>query len=180
MAFEVVEKLSSFETGGWDNAQKGLYAIRNTYIHFWYRFVYPNLSDLHMMAEEDFFDLHIAPGLEEYLNECFRKVCMEYLQLMSMVNQLPIQIHKMGTWVGKQGSIDIIAQNSIRENIVGICNWSEEFLTDAMYERLLVSMEQARIKAKSFYLFSAREFDAAIRQRSEEDPRLVLVDMNRL
>ncbi len=180
MAFEVVEKLSSFETGGWDNAQKGLYAIRNTYIHFWYRFVYPNLSDLHMMAEEDFFDLHIALGLEEYLNECFRKVCMEYLQLMSMVNQLPIQIHKMGTWVGKQGSIDIIAQNSIRENIVGICNWSEEFLTDAMYERLLVSMEQARIKAKSFYLFSAREFDAAIRQRSEEDPRLVLVDMNRL
>ncbi len=180
MAFEVVEKLSSFETGGWDNAQKGLYAIGNTYIHFWYRFVYPNLSDLHMMTEETFFDLHIAPGLEEYLNECFRKVCMEYLQLMSMVNQLPIQIHKIGTWVGKQGSIDIIAQNTIRENIVGICNWSEEFLTEAMYEQLLASMEQAKIKAKSFYLFSAREFDDAIKERAAKDQRLVLVDMNRL
>lgn len=180
MAFEVVEKVSSFETGGWENAQKGLYAIQNTYLNFWYRFVYPNLSDLHQMAEEDFYDAFIAPGLEEYLNECFRKVCMEYLQLMSMVKQLPIEIHKIGTWVGKRANIDIIAQNFIRENIVGLCNWSEEFLTDEMYGRLLEGMEQARIKAKSIYLFSARKFDEAITERAKKDSQIVLIDMNRL
>ena len=31
----------------------------------------------------------------------------------------------MGTWVGKEGNIDIIAQNEIRQNMVGLCNWQE-------------------------------------------------------
>lgn len=180
MAFEVVEKVASFETGGWDNAQKGLYTIRNTYLHFWYKFVYPHLSDLRLLPPEAFFDRYVAPKLEEHLNGCFRKVCMEYLQLMSVVRQLPIEIHKIGTWVGKQGSIDIIAQDSVREKIVGLCNWSEEFLTEAMFEQLLASMEQAKIKARKYYLFSARKFDEAVIRRAEGDERMVLIDMTRL
>lgn len=180
MAFDVVEKVYSFETGGWENAQKGLYRIKNTYVHFWYKFVYPNLSDLYLLPARKFFELHIEPGLEEYLNECFRRVCMEYLQLMSMVKQLPIEIHKIGTWVGKQGSIDIVAQNAVRERIVGLCNWSREALTEEMFEDLLKSMEQAKIKAEKYYLFSARNFDDAITARAAEDETIVLIDMNRL
>lgn len=180
MALEIIEKVSSFETGGWDNAQKGLYQIKNTYVRFWYRFVYPDLSDLHLMRPEEFYDSHIAPRIEEYFNDYFRKVCMEYLELMSMVNQLPIKIHKIGTWVGKQGRIDIIAQNSVRENLVGLCNWSEEELTAEMFGQLLKSMELAKVSAKKYYLFSARNFDEAIRQKAEEDERIVLIDMNRL
>lgn len=180
MAFDVVEKVYSFETGGWENAQKGLYRIKNTYVHFWYKFVYPNLSDLYLLPEKKFFELHIEPELEEYLNGCFRRVCMEYLQLMSMVKQLPIEIHKIGTWVGKQGSIDIVAQNGVRERIVGLCNWSREDLTEEMFEDLLKSMEQAKIKAERYYLFSARTFDEAITARAAEDDTIVLIDMNRL
>lgn len=48
---------------------------------------------------------------------------MEYLGLMGIVGKLPLKIAKMGTWVGKEGNIDIIAQNEIRQNMVGICNW---------------------------------------------------------
>ena len=180
MALDIAERVNSFETGGWENAQKGLYGIRDTYIHFWYRFVYPNLTDLHLMNEDDFFDAYIGPELEEYLNDCFRNVCMEYLRLMSMVKQLPIQIHRMGTWVGKQGSIDIIAQNAVREYIVGLCNWSEEFLTEEMYRQLLAGMKQAKIKAKKYYLFSAKDFTPEIHQLAEENEDIVLVDMNHL
>ncbi len=180
MAFEVVEKVVPFETGGRENAQKGLYQIKNTYIHFWYRFVYPHLTDLQLLTPEEFYDTWIAPELKEYLNDSFRRVCMEYLELMSMVNQLPIKIHKVGTWIGKQGTIDIIAQNSVRENIVGLCNWSERVLTDEMYEQLLINMEQAKIRAKKYYLFSAGEFDVMIRKRAKENPDIVLIDMNRL
>ena len=43
--FDIVEKVVSFETGGWDNAKKGIYRIKDTYVNFFYRFVYPHLSD---------------------------------------------------------------------------------------------------------------------------------------
>lgn len=180
MEFEVVEKVIPFETGGWDNAQKGLYQIKNTYLHFWYKFVYPHLSDLHMLSAEEFYDTWIASEIGAYFNGAFQKVCMEYLELMSMVNQLPIKIHKIGTWVGKQGNIDIIAQNDIRENIVGLCSWSENVLTYEMYQKLLDSMEQARVRAKKYYLFSAGDFDENIKKKAAEDDQIVLVDMNRM
>lgn len=180
MSLDIVERMTSFETGGWENAQKGLYGIRDTFIRFWYRFVYPNMTDLNLMAEEEFYDTYISPYIEKYMNDCFRKVCMEYLRLMSMVNQLPIEIHRMGTWVGKQDRIDIIAQNSARENIVGLCNWSEEYVTMDMYEHLLSGMKQAKIKAKKYYLFSAQDFSEDVRALAQEKDDIVLIDMNRL
>ena len=39
--FDIIEKVVSFETGGWDNAKKGVYRIKDTYINFYYRFVRP-------------------------------------------------------------------------------------------------------------------------------------------
>ncbi len=180
IGLEAAEKLASFETGGWENSQKGLYHIRNTFLNFWYHFVFPRKSQLHTMTPEAFYDTYIAPELEEYLNTYFQKVCMEYLELMGKVHQLPMEIHKMGTWVGKRGNIDIIAQNSVRENLVGLCNWSKPQLTNEMFEGLLSAMGQARISAKQYYLFSARDFDDKIRRKAEEDDRIILVDMNNM
>ena len=42
--FHIVEKETSFETGGWENTKKGVYRIKDNYVNFWFRFVYPHLS----------------------------------------------------------------------------------------------------------------------------------------
>ncbi|EOT27505.1 hypothetical protein C805_01613 [Eubacterium sp. 14-2] len=180
MEFDVVEKVYSFETGGWQNAQKGLYQIKDTFINFWFKFVYPHLSDLRQMTPEDFYEKHIAPGLEGYLKRYFVNVCMEYLELQDLVGKLPLKIHKMGTWIGKKGHIDIIAQNSIRENIICLCNWSEPAMTFEMCQQLFQSMEQARITANYYYLFTAKSFDKQLLRVVEQDSRIVLVNMNRM
>jgi hypothetical protein len=86
----------------------------------------------------------------------------------------------MGTWIGKQGTIDIVGQNEIRENIVAVCNWDDKLLTYERYELLLENMEQARIKAKVIYLFSATEFDSRLKMLEKEDSHIVLVDMKEL
>ncbi|MEG1889649.1 MAG: ATP-binding protein [Lachnospiraceae bacterium] len=180
MAFEVVEKVSSLETGGWDNAQKGLYRIRNTYVNFWFRFIYPNYSDYKMLPPEEFYAKYMETELDPFLNRYFIKVCMEYLELMSAIDQLPIKIHKMGTWVGKKGTIDIIAQDKIRNNLVGMCNWSEVQFTFKMYEQLVNAMDMAKIKSNYIYLFSAKKFDYLLMDEAKKNKKLVLIDMNRL
>ncbi len=180
MAFDVVEKVSSFETGGWENAQKGLYQIKDTFINFWFKFVYPHLSDLYRMEPEEFYERYIDGYLESYLTPYFIKVCMEYLRFLDGAHKLPLQIHKMGTWVGKRGNIDIIAQNSVRENLIGFCNWTEPEMTFEMCQQLFASMEQAKVTANFYYLFTAKSFDEKLVKMVSRDPRIFLVDMNRV
>lgn len=179
-AFEVVEKVSSFETGGWENAQKGIYQIRSNYVNFWFRFIYPHLSDLYMMTPEKFYDTYIENELDDYMNRYFVQVCLEYLELLNMVEKLPIKIHKAGTWVGKTGNIDIIAQDSARNNLIGLCNWSRPELTYEMCEKLFDTMKKAKLKSDHYYLFSAKSFDQKLLDKAKEDQRLVLVDMTQL
>lgn len=127
-----------------------------------------------------FFDTYIEPELDEYLNRYFVAVCREYLALLNLHGRLPLKAVKMGTWIGKKGNIDIIVQNAQRQNIVAICNWSKPELTDEMYQELLASMKQAKLKAEQYYLFSAQAFDEAVRLRAEKEPEVVLIDMKEL
>ncbi|MEY8391878.1 DUF234 domain-containing protein [Lachnospiraceae bacterium 45-W7] len=179
MEFDVVEKVSSFETGGWENAQKGLYQIKDTFINFWFKFVYPHLSELYRTEPEAFYEKYIAGELERYLNRYFVSLCMEYLQYLDSSDKLPLKIHKMGTWIGKKGTIDIIAQNSVRENLICLCNWSEPEMTFEMCQKLFASMEQAKVAANFYYLFTAKAFDEKLVKMVSKDSRILLVDMNR-
>ena len=60
-AFDIIQKVVSFETGGWENTKKGVYRIRDNYVNFWFHFIYPHLSDLYMIRPEEFYDRYIAP-----------------------------------------------------------------------------------------------------------------------
>ena len=105
---------------------------------------------------------------------------MEYLRFLDDAQKLPLGIHKMGTWVGKRGNIDIIAQNSIRENLICLCNWTEPKMTFEMCQQLFASMEQAKVTASFYYLFTAKSFDEKLVKMVSKDPRIFLVDMNRV
>jgi len=179
-AFDVVDKVVSFETGGWDNTKKGIYRIVDPYINFWFTFIYPHMSELISFTPEKFYDTFIGPKLDEYLQLYFVDVCREYLHLLNMVGQLPIKLVKIGTWLGKEGTIDVIGQSSNRENIVGICNWTERSMSYDSYEKLLESMKLARISANTIFLFSATRFDAKLTALSKENKSVVLVDMTEL
>lgn len=109
-----------------------------------------------MMAPEEFYDTYIEKDLDDYMNRYFVKVCREYLTLLNRIGKLPIDIHRIGTWVGKKGNIDIVAQNSVRESIVGICNWSEPYMTRTAGEALLDNLKQAKFLQNIFICFPHR------------------------
>lgn len=180
MEFEVIEKVVSFETGGWENTKKGVYRISNTFVNFWFHFVYPHLSELYTMEPEKFYDRYIERELDGYLNRYFIDVCSEYLDLLNQIEKLPIKVAKMGTWIGKKGNIDIIAQNHARNSIVSLCNWSGAQISIKMVEELKERMKLAHVSADYLYLFSARGFDMDLTALAKKDQTIVLIDMNEL
>lgn len=178
--FDIVNRVVSFETGGWDNAKKGVYQITDTFVNFWFKFIYPHLSDLYLMSEEEFYDTYIAGEINEYLNRYFRNVCMEYLMILNQMGKLPFKITKIGTWIGKTGNIDIIAQSEDRRNVIGFCNWNEPEMTMAMCEQMATAMEKAKLTSDDYYLFSATYFEPALKHYVKMDPRFKLINMNEL
>lgn len=180
MELGVIEKVCSFETGGDRNAQKGLYQIRDHYVNFWFRFVYPHQSDLYMLAPEEFYERHIAPELEEYMNRYFVQVCREYMELMNRVNKLPLAVTKIGSWIGKQGTLDIVAQDHVRNTLIGACNWSKPVMSGMDVAALSQTLKKAHLVPKYIFLFTATEFAPEIRELAEKDARFVPVDMKQL
>lgn len=177
---DIVEKVDSYETAGKVNTKKGVYQIKNTIVNFYYRFVYPNLSSLNTMSESEFYETYIEHDLNAYLDRYFVKVCQEYLMLLSKIGRLPITISKIGSWIGKQGNIDIIASDDEGKAIIGLCRWKDRTVTYSMCLDLFDLMGQAKISADYYYLFSSKAFDEKLKKEAAKEPRIILVDISSL
>ena len=89
-------------------------------------------------------------------------------------------IKRVGTWIGKTGRIDIVAQSEDRRSIIGFCNWDKPMMTMDMCENMAMAMEQARLTSDDYYLFSATDFEPALKNYVVRDPRFKLINMNEL
>lgn len=138
------------------------------------------MSNLYLLSPEEFYDTYIEKELDEYLERYFREVCTEYLLILNQMGQLPFTIKRVGTWIGKTGRIDIVAQSEDRRSIIGFCNWDKPMMTMDMCENMAMAMEQARLTSDDYYLFSATDFEPALQSYVVRDPRFKLINMNEL
>ncbi len=179
-AFEVIEKVVSFTSGGWENTKKGIYRIRDPFIDFWFRFVYGNQSALWQMKPEDFYDKFIEPALHDYLGRIFERVCSEYIELLSSVGQTPVRVSSVGTWIGKEGTIDIVAADEERRTLVGACHWAKDPMGVERFNELVSLLKLARLSAEGIYLFSGNKFSEELIALAKEDDRIRLIDLEEL
>ncbi|MCR5097987.1 MAG: ATP-binding protein [Lachnospiraceae bacterium] len=179
-AFEVIEKVVSFTSGGWENTKKGVYRIREPFIDFWFKFVYGHQSELWQMKPEDFYDEFIEPYIKDYLERIFERVCSEYIELLSSVGKTPIHVASIGTWIGKEGTIDIVGADEERNTVVGSCLWGDSPMGVESYENLLLSMKQARLSAEAVYLFSGNGFSEELSGIASKDNKVNLIDLEEL
>lgn len=180
MELELVEKVFSYDLDGKSNTQKGIYRISNHFVHFYFTYLYPNLSSLERMAPLEFYNCYIAPSFKYYVAEHFKKVCTQSIEKWNRRRKLPFEIEKTGEWVGKFGTIDVIAQNGDGRTIVGICNWDRPVMRYDDYEWLLFCIKKARVRADYFYLFSARRFDEKLRLEAAVKQNLKLVSLDEM
>lgn len=156
MELELVEKVFSVESEGHANTQKGIYRISNPYVRFYFRFLFPNYSELQMLSEEDFYAKEIQDAFPLFVEESYRKVCRE---------QLGEQYSVTGEWIGKSGNIDVIGCNDAGEMAAAVCSYIRE-MTISDYEWLLFCIEKAKLTVKRHLFFCEKGFDAALMEKA--------------
>ena len=152
-------KVYSFGNAGRENVMKGVYRIGDPLVDFYFRFVYPNFSNLIQMPADKFYDIFISAGMQSYTNEYFKKVCREYLFRLEERGLFPFEVGDEGQWLGKEGDIDIIMQSDTGDTALGVCKWQQQ-ITHQDLENLYATAKKAKLEGDMIYLFSTSGFDA--------------------
>ncbi len=176
----IVKKVDSYDTACKENAQKGIYRISNPFTGFWFRFVFGRLSKLEMMHPDRFYQKYVAPAFDEYASRYFTEVCAEYLELMNRMGKLSFRYTKKGSWIGKVGNIDIIAQDEEGNTLCALCSYEKNRMSYEDYEWFLFCIKQAKLKVNDYFLFSAGDFDQRIVMEAETKENIYLIDSTKL
>ncbi len=100
------------------NSRRGRYYLKDNFLKFWFRFIYPNLSSI----EEGFFNINIIKNnYSHYLGKVFEDVVKNFIIRAKMFD-----FTKIGRWWWKGHEIDLIALNEGTKEIIFIeCKWQE-------------------------------------------------------
>lgn len=180
MELELVEKVFSFDTAGKENTKKGIYRISSHLVHFYFRYLYPHLSQLERMEPQVFYEIYIGPTLTDYAGMYFPKVCSQYLEKLNREDRLPFTYTKSGEWVGKAGTIDFVAQDDAGHTLIAGCDDTMQKMSLADYEWLLFCARQARLKADVIYLFAMEGFDQELEDIAGKDEKVHLIEWRNL
>lgn len=176
---DIVEKVFSYDARNKDNTKKGVYAIKDPMIHFWYRFVFPNISELEKGNKEMVYDKLIKPELDEYMHRYFVKMSKEYMNLMSRYNKLPFNIEICESWYGKDCTIDLISKDeALGKVMAGKCKWSSRVFDDKDFEELIFDLDKAGEEADYYYLFSRSGFSDYMKEREQVIDNLILTSLD--
>ena len=173
---ELVEKVFSYDTAGKDNVQKGIYRISHPFVDFYYTYMYPHLSDLQTMSVGEFYNRYIMPDFRKYVSEYFKKVCRQHLTKLNNRNKLPIALDVVGEWVGKEGGLDVIAQDEDGRTLIGLCSWEKPVAYED-YENLLMYARKAKINADYIYMYTAFRFDERLNLEAKIKSNLKLIQI---
>lgn len=178
MELELVEKVFSYDTAGKENVQKGIYRIIHPFVNFYFTYMYPYMSALQTLSVGEYYNEYIYPYFKNYVSECFKKVCRQHLEKWNEKGKLPILFEDSGEWVGKSGTIDMIAQDEEGKTLIALCNWEKPMMTYSDYEWVLACAKKAKIDVDYIYLYTATGFDEKLNLEAKVKSNLKLIQIS--
>jgi AAA+ ATPase superfamily predicted ATPase len=175
-----LSELGLVEKSLYYDASRGHYRISNHFVHFYFTYLYPHLSDIRRLSGEELYETHIEPTFKSYVSNYYKLVCISKLEQWNRENRLPFTFEQCGEWVGKEGTIDIIAKDSEGKILIGQCNWEKPLMTYDDYEWLLFCAEKAKLNYDFVYLFSAGRFDEKLNLEAKVKESIRLIGASEL
>lgn len=177
---DVAEKILSYEPERKNSAKKGLYGLRDAYLEFWYRLIYPNLSELSLLEPEEFYSRCIKKELGAVQKKAYIRVCTEFMELMSQYHKLPVQFERFRSFYGKEGSLPVVGSGVNGELLVGNCYWTDKPVGIREFEDLLQCADQIGREADYYYLFSRAGFTKELSQMAENMDNIQCVGLDQM
>ena len=172
---DILYKAKSCDVGETANIAKGVYHIKSPFVHFWYYFIFPNMSMLLTEGSDKFFKRIIVPTLCNYIDFYYPDYCIKKLYELGENGKLDFEIYSASKYLDKQRVIDYILESSIGRIILK-CDIRSPHLSYRDYELVEKVANEAGIKYDKIALYSAGGFDQKLNMTSKVSDKLLLFD----
>jgi hypothetical protein len=147
-------------------AKRSIYRLRDPYLRFWFRFVFPNRSLLARGRVEDVL-AEIERDLPTFLGLAFEDCCREWVGRYAPSGLLPA-CEELGAWWSRDGQVevDVAGVRNHRFVLLGSCKWDRRVRTGTL-GRLLDHRESlGPLAADAQLVIFGRGFDGALAERA--------------
>jgi hypothetical protein len=99
-----------------EKSKRGLYLIKDNFLRFWFRFVFPQRARLELGHTEYVMDNIKNHFIDNHTAYVYERVCME--ELWKMNGEGKLRFNKLGRWWDGKTEIDIVGLDGAGEDIL--------------------------------------------------------------
>ena len=159
---------------------RGIYRLSDPFFRFWFRYVFPYLSELEAGDASSICSYVVKPDLDAFTYRPYTLVCHQYLRELNHRNRLPFHFIKIGRWWNKKERLSVMATDAAKKNfLTGDCWFDDNVMTlkDALAIKARV-MPEAGVKPY-YWLFSKAGFTDELKAAADKE-KLNLVGLEDL
>lgn len=116
-----VERRYPLSNGG-KNRRQVRYDLSDPFLRFWFRFIFPEQSQVRRLGPERAFRQLIKPRLDAYFGHCFERLCREALPRIYEREGVEATF-EIGEYWSKEAQIDIVGLRADGWTDLGECKW---------------------------------------------------------
>lgn len=162
-----------------EKSKKGLYFIKDNFIEFWFKFVYPYKNYLEMENTDYVLNKIKNNFINNHVSFVYEKVCLEKIWQMNESNMFGFKILKLGKWWNREDEIDIVGYNDETKDIIfGECKYLDiEVDVDVFFDLIdkARKVQWSKNNRKEHYIiFSKSGFTSRLIELSKDRKDLIL------
>ena len=174
---DIIEKEIPITEMNPSKSKKGLYFIKDNFLRFWFRFVFPYQSYLEI-DDLAFVEKKIKEEFGYFVSNVFEIISRR----MMFKLKFPFMIEKCGRWWDKNSEIDVVALGGNDEIIFGECKWSKKHVGMSVLSELQAKSKNVKWgspkRKEYFILFSKSGFSNDLTLYAKQNKELFLIDVN--
>jgi AAA+ ATPase superfamily predicted ATPase len=159
-------------------SKRGHYIIKDNFILFWFKFIYPYKSFIEQGNTEVILDKIKKNIMHSHISYVYEDVCIETMWEFNKENTWGFNFNRAGRWWNNTTEIDIVAYDSNRTNVIyGECKFTEKPMDVDVYYELVKKAKEVNLSSNAsehFILFSINGFSDQLVKLAKENPTIIL------
>ncbi|MCP4399057.1 MAG: ATP-binding protein [bacterium] len=177
-----IRRVISLDAPNYSNTRLSRYEIKDSYLKFYFHYIYPHLEFLEQRRIPRLLDLIQAQHASFVGKTGFEELARRHLIQLGDAHQLSFVPDYVGRVWNKQAEIDVVATSkTTRTILLGECKWSKSPVNEVVLDRLVqraTLLPRIRDYKIHYALFSKSGFTTALMNRACKEHILLFKGAN--
>lgn len=157
-----------------------MYRIKDNYILFWFKFIYPNVSLIESGHADSVLEQIRQNLIVNHTAHIYEDICLEKLRTINGTSILGCFYNQIGRWWDNKNEIDIVGINTTGNEIIfGECKFRQKKMDIDVLEELMRKAATVVWKKdnrkEQYILFSISGYTEELIQLAENGKNIILM-----